>query len=79
MSAAEPLQWAGEGAERLRRSEHLGTVSGAVRRWRAWLRRFRGVATKYLPRYWAWHRFLDELDWARAIRRLLVRVGGRAT
>jgi hypothetical protein len=29
------------------------------------------VATKYVLRYWGWHRFLDELNRDRAIRRLL--------
>ncbi|MBX6366119.1 MAG: hypothetical protein IRZ00_19920, partial [Gemmatimonadetes bacterium] len=54
-----------------RRAEHLGTASSALRRLRAWLRRFHGVATKYLLRYWAWHRFLDVLSREAAIARLL--------
>lgn len=34
-------------------------VSDYVMRFRSWLRRFRGVATRYLPSYLVWHRFLD--------------------
>jgi hypothetical protein len=52
-------------------AEHLAGVVGAVRRLRLWLKRFHGVATKYLLRYWAWHRFLGRLRWADAARRLV--------
>lgn len=38
---------------------HIGNVRSQIRRFRAWLRPFRGVATKYLPNYLAWHRRLD--------------------
>ncbi|HET9982134.1 MAG TPA: hypothetical protein VFQ38_01040, partial [Longimicrobiales bacterium] len=54
-----------------RSAEHLAGVLGAVRRLRWWLRRFHGVATKYLLRYWAWHRFLGRLRWADAARHLV--------
>ncbi len=30
-------------------------------RWKRWLRRFRGVATKYLDHYLVWFRLLDRL------------------
>lgn len=39
--------------------EHIGNVMSGVRRFQAWLRPFRGVATKYLPNYLVWHRRLD--------------------
>ena len=41
------------------RPEHVRTVVGYRLRLRRWLRRFRGVATKYLANYLAWHRALD--------------------
>lgn len=34
-------------------------VNAYVRRWVAWMERFRGVATKYLPNYLHWHRLYD--------------------
>lgn len=37
---------------------HIGNAISAIRRFRAWLKPFRGVATKYLPNYLAWHRSL---------------------
>ncbi len=42
-----------------RKLEHLRTVWDYRRRFRAWLRPFRGVATKYLANYLAWHRIVD--------------------
>lgn len=43
---------------------HAANVHAFERRLRAWLMPFRGVATKYLHRYLAWHRFAerDELQ-----------------
>lgn len=38
---------------------HVRTVVAYRLRLRRWLPRFRGVATKYLPNYLAWHRSLD--------------------
>lgn len=40
---------------------HMRSVRRYERRLRAWLVRFRGVATKYLDRYLAWHRLLESL------------------
>jgi hypothetical protein len=37
---------------------HLRTVIGYAARFRQWLDRFRGVATRYLNNYLGWHRFL---------------------
>jgi len=34
----------------------VGNVTGCVRQLKAWLRPFRGVASRYLPNYLAWHR-----------------------
>lgn len=46
-----------------RRSRHEGAsdIDGAVRRLKAWLRPFRGVATHYLANYLAWHRAIDRM------------------
>ena len=45
---------------------HIGNAMAAVRRFQAWLKPFRGVATKYLANYLAWHRRLDPTAGARA-------------
>jgi len=29
---------------------------------RSWIRRFKGVATRYLPNYLTWHRFIYALE-----------------
>jgi len=39
---------------------HVSTVTGYIWRFRHWMARFRGVATKYLPNYLVWHRRVDE-------------------
>jgi transposase-like protein len=39
---------------------HVQNVNAYHRRLRDWLRRFNGVATKYLDNYLFWHRFLDQ-------------------
>jgi hypothetical protein len=38
---------------------HLGTAFAYRRRLRAWIARFRGVATRYLVHYLLWHRLVD--------------------
>ncbi len=38
---------------------HVRTVNAYARRLKQWIRRFRGVATKYLNNYLAWHRACD--------------------
>lgn len=58
--------------ERMRRER---SVSGYVLHMRRWLRRFRGVATRYLGNYLAWHRFLEmtkRVGDARPLRRLVL-------
>jgi transposase-like protein len=42
--------------------QHTFNVVAYVARLRAWLPRFRGVATRYLQHYLAWHRLLDSID-----------------
>jgi len=39
---------------------HVRTVTAYISRFRCWLARFRGVATKYLPNYLVWHRRVDD-------------------
>lgn len=41
---------------------HICTVTDYAARLKEWLKRFRGVATKYLPHYLAWHRLKDRLS-----------------
>ncbi|MFO7894351.1 MAG: IS1595 family transposase [Longimicrobiales bacterium] len=67
VSTFGPYGAAGILAVRLERSYRRAGLrapeSMAVRRYimalRRWLKRFRGVATRYLPNYLAWHRFLE--------------------
>ena len=45
------------------RTSHLAgveTVLAYERRLLGWIRKFRGVATRYLPNYLAWHRLVDD-------------------
>jgi hypothetical protein len=39
--------------------EHVRNAQSYGRRFKTWLRRFRGVSTRYLGNYLAWHRALD--------------------
>lgn len=39
---------------------HIKSVNSYHARLKSWIRRFRGVATKYLPNYLAWQEHLDE-------------------
>ncbi|MGH7467616.1 MAG: IS1595 family transposase [Longimicrobiales bacterium] len=41
---------------------HTSTVMSYINRLCAWLPRFRGVATRYLQHYLAWHRLLDAIN-----------------
>jgi transposase-like protein len=52
----------------------LGCVVGYLRRLREWLLRFRGVATRYLAHYLAWHRLLETLAGGEWAGRLLLRL-----
>jgi len=38
---------------------HIQNVNAYHSRFKTWMRRFNGVATKYLPNYLGWHRWLD--------------------
>lgn len=38
---------------------HVRTATAWGVRFHRWMRRFRGVATRYLPRYLVWHRWVD--------------------
>ena len=51
---------------------HIRTVRDYVFRLLDWMDRFRGVATKYLPNYLAWHCRLDRV-WRDAVPRALLR------
>ena len=57
------------------RCKENDAASTYVSRLRGWIRRFHGVATKYLPNYLVWHRFLHTLGVTRCevgMRHLLV-------
>ena len=45
--------------ERVRGAVHVQNVNGYHRRFREWLARFHGVASRYLPNYLGWRRALD--------------------
>lgn len=63
--------WA-RGAARARSLVHVRTAEAYVARFLDWLERFRGVATRYLPNYLAWHRALDR-QWRRRVQAELLR------
>ena len=39
---------------------HIQTLNNYMMNWENWMVRFRGVATKYLPRYLSWYRFMKQ-------------------
>jgi len=41
---------------------HIQNVNAYHSRFKTWIRRFNGVATKYLPNYLGWYRWLDDTD-----------------
>ena len=59
------------GRQRPRTLDHLRNAKGYARRFRHWLRRFRGVSTRYLDHYLAWHRVHDREERDRLERRCL--------
>lgn len=63
--------WA-RGAARARSLVHVRTADAYAARFLDWLERFRGVATRYLPNYLAWHRALDR-QWRRRVQAELLR------
>lgn len=55
---------------------HIQNVNAYHSRFKEWLRRFHGVATKYLPNYLGWFRWLDKNRSALAIKPLLAASSG---
>ena len=47
-------------AEHARGAIHVQNVNGYHSRFHAWLRHFRGVATRYLPNYLGWRWAIDQ-------------------
>ena len=45
--------------ERTYGSYHIQNVNAYISRLKGWLHRFRGVATKYLPSYLGWRRWIE--------------------
>src|SRR5699024_1422926 len=54
----EPVNLA-QGIRVRRRAFHVQNVNAYHSRWRGWMDRFHGVATRYLDNYLGWHRMLD--------------------
>lgn len=50
---------------------HINNVNAYDRRLKQWMDRFNGVATKYLPHYLGWHRWLDASKGQRKTRKFL--------
>ncbi len=48
-----------QGGERVREAVHIQNVNGWHGRFKTWLRRFNGVASRYLANYTGWQRVLD--------------------
>lgn len=46
--------------ERVKGAFHLQNVNAYHSRFKGWLQRFHGVATKYLPNYLGWQRSLEQ-------------------
>lgn len=51
---------------------HINNVNAYDRRLKQWMDRFNGVATKYLPHYLGWHRWLDASKGRANARKLLI-------
>jgi hypothetical protein len=55
---------------------HIQTVNSYVSRFKKWLDRFNGVATKYLPNYPRWWRALEKADASMTPERCLLAATG---
>ncbi|GGX82283.1 IS1595 family transposase [Pseudoduganella dura] len=53
----------GRGGIHVRGAIHLNNVNGWHSRFNTWLRRFHGVASRYLANYTGWQRVLDTAEW----------------
>jgi len=57
-----PWDWGsgvGTGIRVVEKVFQIQNVNAYHSRFKTWMRRFNGVATKYLPKYLGWHRWLD--------------------
>ncbi|WP_396215866.1 hypothetical protein [Gemmatimonas sp.] len=57
---------------------HVQTVNSYQGRLKGWIARFRGVATKYLPRYLTWHIMDERIQRLTAAKARAVLVGNTA-
>ena len=64
--------------ERKRGIYHVQTVNSYQGRLKGWIARFRGVATKYLPRYLTWHIMDERIQRLTAAKARAVLVGNTA-
>ena len=64
--------------ERKRGIYHVETVNSYQGRLKGWIARFRGVATKYLPRYLTWHIMDERIQRLTAAKARAVLVGNTA-
>ncbi|MGF1620882.1 MAG: IS1595 family transposase, partial [Rhodomicrobiaceae bacterium] len=55
---------------------HIQTVNAYVSRFKKWLDRFNGVATKYLPNYLGWRRAMEKAGVAMTPERCLLAATG---
>src|SRR5699024_789373 len=73
----EPVTLA-QGIRIRQRALHVQHVDAYHRRWKQWMIRFRGVATRYLENYLGWHRMLDAVGENASPYRLLMAAFGCA-
>ena len=55
---------------------HIQNVNGYHSRFKGWLRRFNGVATRYLPSYLGWFRWLDQNRSSHSVKALFTLSAG---
>lgn len=71
----EPVNLA-QGIRIRRPAFHVQNVNAYHSRWKGWMQRFHGVATRYLDHYLGWHRMLDAVGHAATPHRILAAARG---
>jgi len=71
----EPVNLA-QGVRIRRPAFHVQNVNAYHSRWKGWMQRFHGVATRYLDHYLGWHRMLDAVGHAATPHRILAAARG---
>ena len=57
---------------------HVQNVNAYHGRWKGWMERFHGVATRYLDHYLGWHRMLDAVGDSATPHSMLAAARGHA-